>query len=231
MNYDDSYLFNLKNELKAEVFGITSKNKQADLVIKDNFAYYKKEDKILLDFNKINLPGAHNQKNAAFAALAAYLAGQKVEKIQSEAENYKLQSHRMEFVENPKNYLIIDDSKATNPDSTLKALQSIEKDIILIAGGQDRNADFSNLKEVIKNKVKTLILVGETSAKLESLFRGSNLEIITVETMEAAAKLGAQKLNESNSLLLSPACPSWDMFNSYKERGEIFQKSVLKYID
>ncbi|CCU79562.1 UDP-N-acetylmuramoylalanine--D-glutamate ligase [Halanaerobium saccharolyticum subsp. saccharolyticum DSM 6643] len=231
LNYDDSYLFNLKNELKAEVFGITSKNKQADLVIKDNFAYYKKEDKILLDFNKINLPGAHNQKNAAFAALAAYLAGQKVEKIQSEAENYKLQSHRMEFVENPKNYLIIDDSKATNPDSTLKALQSIEKDIILIAGGQDRNADFSNLKEVIKNKVKTLILVGETSAKLESLFRASNLEIITVETMEAAAKLGAQKLNESNSLLLSPACPSWDMFNSYKERGEIFQKSVLKYID
>ena len=231
LNYDDSYLFNLKNELKAEVIGITSKNKQADLVIKDNFAYYKKENKILLDFNKINLPGEHNQKNAAFAALAAYLAGQKVEKIQSEAENYKLQSHRMEFVENPKNYLIIDDSKATNPDSTLKALQSIEKDIILIAGGQDRNADFSNLKEVIKNKVKTLILVGETSAKLESLFRGSNLEIITVETMEAAAKLGAQKLNESNSLLLSPACPSWDMFNSYKERGEIFQKSVLKYID
>jgi UDP-N-acetylmuramoylalanine--D-glutamate ligase len=231
LNYDDSYLFNLKNELKADVIGITSKNKQADLVINDNFAYYKKENKILLDFNKINLPGEHNQKNAAFAALAAYLVGQKVEKIQREAENYKLQSHRMELIENSKGYLIIDDSKATNPDSTLKALQSIEKDIILIAGGQDRNADFTNLKRVIKNKVKTLILVGETSAKLESLFKDSNLEIIKLETMEAAAKLGAQKLNESNSLLLSPACPSWDMFNSYKERGEIFQKNVLKYID
>ncbi len=231
LNYDDSYLFNLKNELKAEVFGISSKNKNAALIINDNFAYYKKGNKILLDFNKINLPGEHNQKNAAFAALAAYLSGQKIEKIQHEAENYKLQSHRMEFIKNSKNYIIIDDSKATNPDSTLKALNSIEEEIILIAGGQDRNADFSKLKSIIKNKVKSLILIGETAAKIESLFGESDIEIIKVKTMEAAAQLGAKKLNKDNALLLSPACPSWDMFSSYKERGEIFQRNVLKYID
>lgn len=231
LNYDDPYLFNLKEHLKAEVIGIASKNINADLVLDDNFAYYKKENIRLLDFNKINLPGEHNKKNAAFAALAAYLAGQKIEKIQQEAENYKLQSHRMEFIDNSRDYLIIDDSKATNPDSTLKALASIEKDIILIAGGQDRNADFSKLTAVIKNKVQTLILIGETAQKIESLFSKTNLEIIKVETMEAAAQLGARKLNKDNVLLLSPACPSWDMFSSYKERGEIFKKNVLKYID
>lgn len=231
LNYDDPYLFNLKEHLKAEVIGIASKNINADLVLDDNFAYYKKENIRLLDFNKINLPGEHNKKNAAFAALAAYLAGQKVEKIQQEAENYKLQSHRMEFIDNSRDYLIIDDSKATNPDSTLKALASIEKNIILIAGGQDRNADFSKLTAVIKNKVQTLILIGETAQKIESLFSKTNLEIIKVETMEAAAQLGARKLNKDNILLLSPACPSWDMFSSYKERGEIFKKNVLKYID
>lgn len=231
LNYDDPYLFNLKEHLKAEVIGIASKNINADLVLDDNFAYYKKENIRLLDFNKINLPGEHNKKNAAFAALAAYLAGQKVEKIQQEAENYKLQSHRMEFIDNSRDYLIIDDSKATNPDSTLKALASIEKNIILIAGGQDRNADFSKLTAVIKNKVQTLILIGETAQKIESLFSKTNLEIIKVETMEAAAQLGARKLNKDNVLLLSPACPSWDMFSSYKERGEIFKKNVLKYID
>lgn len=231
LNYDDPYLFNLKEHLKAEVIGIASKNINADLVLDDNFAYYKKENIRLLDFNKINLPGEHNKKNAAFAALAAYLAGQKIEKIQQEAENYKLQSHRMEFIDNSRDYLIIDDSKATNPDSTLKALASIEKNIILIAGGQDRNADFSKLTAVIKNKVQTLILIGETAQKIESLFSKPNLEIIKVETMEAAAQLGARKLNKDNVLLLSPACPSWDMFSSYKERGEIFKKNVLKYID
>lgn len=231
LNYDDPYLFNLKEKLKAEIIGVSSQNRDAALVIKDNFAYYKKENIKLLDFNKINLPGEHNQKNAAFAALAAYLVGQKIEIIQQQAENYKLQSHRMELIENSKGYLIIDDSKATNPDSTLKALKSLEKDIILIAGGQDRNADFSNLKTVINNKVQTLILLGETADKIESLFEEDNLEIIKTRTIEAAAELGAQKLNNDNALLLSPACPSWDMFSSYKERGKIFQKYVLKYID
>lgn len=137
----------------------------------------------------------------------------------------------MEFVENSKSFLIIDDSKATNPDATLKALASIEQEIILIAGGQDRSADFSNLVPLIKEKVKTLILIGETADKIASLFADSKLEIIKVETMESAAQIGAERLSEDKALLLSPACPSWDMYSSYKERGKIFQKNVIKYID
>lgn len=231
INFDDPYLLELKKELKADVIGISSKYKDADLIIDQQQAYYQKDKIKLLDFEKIKLPGEHNRKNASFAALAAYLAGQKLEKIQQAAENYKLQAHRMEFVDNQKSYKIIDDSKATNPDAALKALNSIEQDIILIAGGQDRNADFSDLVPVIESKVKTLILIGETADKIASLFTESELEIIKVKTMEAAAQVGAARLTKDRTLLLSPACPSWDMYSSYKERGRIFQDSIIEYIN
>lgn len=231
LNFDDLYLSELKKELKAEVLGISSQLKTADLIISSEAAYYKPEHLKLLDFSKINLPGEHNRKNAAFAALAAYKSGQSVKKIQQAAENYQRQAHRMEIVKNKKEYLIIDDSKATNPDSALKALESIEQQIILIAGGQDRNADFSVLTKVIKEKVKTLILLGETADKIASMFDKSDLEIIKVKTMETAVQKGLERLTKEMALLLSPACPSWDMYSSYKKRGKIFKKYVSQKID
>lgn len=180
--------------------------------------------------SKINLLGKHNQKNAAFAALAAYLAGQKPEKIQLAAQNYKLKAHRMEVIANKNNKLIINDSKATNPDSTLKAINSLEKDIILIAGGQDRKADFSVLKSEIEKKVKTLILLGENKKQLANIFLDSKLKIIEVETMKTAVTEALKHLDSNSVLLLSPASPSWDLYASYKERGNIFKENVLKIL-
>lgn len=231
INLDDPYLAKLKNELKAEVLTISSKNEKADLIIKQNTAYYQKEKLKLLDFSKINLLGQHNQKNMAFAALAAYLAGQKVSKIQLAAQNYKLKAHRMEVITNKNDRLIINDSKATNPDSTLKAINSLEKDIILIAGGQDRKADFSVLKSEIEKKVKVLILLGENKKQFANLFSDSKLKIIEVETMALAVNEGLKYLDSNSVLLLSPASPSWDLYSSYKERGNIFKENALKNID
>lgn len=232
INFDDQYLYNLQQELKSEVIGLGEKNKDADVILDKKQAFYKRDQIELLDFSKINLPGHHNKMNASFAALAAYLVGQDINKIQKAAQNYKLQSHRMEKIANPKDYLIIDDSKATNPDSALKAIKSIQKkELILIAGGQDRRADFTKFSQEIENNVKVLILLGETAEKISSLLKETNIDIIKVDTMEEAAKIGADKLTEERALLLSPGCPSWDMFSSYKERGEIFQKTVLKNIN
>lgn len=231
INLDDPYLYQLKEELRADVIGVSSKLQDADLIIDKKRAYYQKDNVNLLDFEKIDLPGEHNRKNAAFAALAAYLAGQSLEKIQMAAAEYRLQSHRMEFIDNAAGYRIIDDSKATNPDAAIKALKSLDQDIILIAGGQDRNADFKELASIIREKVKTLILVGETAEKLALLFEDAELELIKAENMKEAAEFGVERLNKDNTLLLSPACPSWDMFSSYKERGKIFKKTVLKNVD
>lgn len=234
LNFDDSYLFELRKDLKADVLGISSdeeKFDKADLIIDQKKAYYQPDNIKLLDFSKIDLPGEHNQKNVSFAALAAYLLGQDLEKIQQAAENYRLQSHRMEIIKNKKNYSIIDDSKATNPASALKAIESVNKDLILIAGGQDRNADFSTLTSLIKEKVQTLILLGETADKIASYFTDSKLEIIKVESMETAVKMGMERLTPNKTLLLSPACPSWDMYSSYKERGKKFKENVIKNIN
>lgn len=234
LNFDDPYLFKMQNKLKAQVLGIAEKNRESDLIINQNEAFYQKDKIRLLDFSRINLPGQHNRKNMAFAALAAYLVGQKPEKIQQAAENYRLKPHRMEFIENKKNYTIINDSKSTNPDSAIKAVESIEEDIILIAGGQDRNADFSSFIKAVEKRVKTLVLIGETAASIAALaadLKTDKLEIIRADDLEKAADLALKRLNKDNALLLSPGCPSWDMFRSYKERGRLFKKTVLEKIN
>ncbi|MCC3144746.1 UDP-N-acetylmuramoyl-L-alanine--D-glutamate ligase [Halanaerobium sp. Z-7514] len=235
IDLDDKYLSKLKDEIKAEVFTVSALNKKADLIIENNKALLQKksENKIieLIDFNDIKLSALHNKKNTAFAALAAFLSGQSIDKIKNAAEQYELKSHRMEKIANKKGYLIIDDSKATNPSAALNALKSLDREIILIAGGQDRGADFSRLAAEIQKKVSTLILIGETAAKLAALVGEENLDIHKVEGIERAAEIAAEKLNENNSLLLSPACPSWDMFASYKIRGELFKKYILKNLN
>lgn len=231
LNFDDQYLFSLKDELKGRVLGVAEDNKAADLLINADEAFYIKDNLKLVDFKNIDLPGAHNRSNIAFAALASYLAGQELEKIQKAAENYHLKDHRMETVTNSQQYLIINDSKATNPASTIKAIQSIEKKIILIAGGQDRNADFSSLAKEIEKKVETLILFGETAAIIADYLKKTELEIIKTSSLEKAVKIALKSLAKDKALLLSPACPSWDMFSSYKERGNLFKKTVLESIE
>lgn len=231
LNFDDSYLIDLKDKLEAEVLGVSSRDKNADLIVTEREVFYNKENIRLINFSKIKLIGEHNKFNIAFAALAAYLEGQDIKKIQQAAENYKLQAHRMEIVENDKGYFIINDSKATNPASALKAVTALDKELILIAGGQDRDADFGELTTAIKKKVKKLILIGETAAKIEAFFADNSLEIIQVESLEAAVKIALNKLKKDEALLFSPGCPSWDMFSSYKERGEIFKKTVLNIIN
>lgn len=243
INIDDSYLFGIRDKINARIFSVSAKDYSADLIIKDNKAIFKKfqTDSVeLVDFEKINLPGIHNKLNIAFAALAAYLSGQSLAKIQKAAENYKLKEHRMEVIINNEKFLIIDDSKATNPEAAIKALESIDRDIILIAGGQDRNADFDDFIKIIKQRVKKLLLIGETAEKISNYFNKDNLKLNSTDdnievklftSLERAAEYGVKHLEKNQCLLLSPGCPSWDMFASYKIRGELFKKVVVENIN
>lgn len=243
INLDDDYLSGLKDRLKAKTFTISAKNNSADIIIKDDKVIFNKNQRKrieLLNLDKINLPGKHNKFNMAFAASAAYLSGQTLEKIQKSAENYNLKEHRMEIVVDNGKYLIIDDSKATNPEAAVKALESIERDIILIAGGQDRNADFTSFISTIKSKVIRLLLIGESAEEISNHFKKenkrinikeNNIEVKLFASLEEAVGYGIRCLNNNQCLLLSPGCPSWDMFSSYKERGDLFKKVVLENID
>jgi UDP-N-acetylmuramoylalanine--D-glutamate ligase len=243
INIDDNYLSSIIDKIKAKTISVSAENHSADLIIKDNkviFNENKSKMVELLDLDKISLPGLHNKKNIAFAALASYLSGQSLDKIQTAAECYKLKEHRMEILINNEKYLIIDDSKATNPEAAVKAIESIDSDIILIAGGQDRNADFDDLINVIKKRVKKLLLIGETAEKISDKLKeyniktnaaDDNIEVKLFDCLEEAAAYGVNNLKKDQCLLLSPGCPSWDMFASYKERGDLFKKIVFKNID
>ena len=182
----------------------------------------------------IPLMGLHNVQNTAFAALTAYLLGVPAGIIRDTVKNFKSAEHRLEEVCRLKDdILVIDDSKATNPDSAIKGIQSFDRPIVLLAGGQDRNADFAEWGRIVKEGVRVLVLMGETRYKLQEVALKSgfpNINIHIADNMKEAVEIAARELQGGDCLLLSPACPSWDMYASYQERGREFQEQVRELL-
>jgi UDP-N-acetylmuramoylalanine--D-glutamate ligase len=119
------------------------------------------------------------------------------------------------------------DSKGTNVGSVVKSLQSFSEPVILIAGGKDKNGDLSPLKELVRKRVKQLILLGEAKERMNHDLGGLT-DTVMAETMEEAVSLARQKAEGGEVVLLSPGCSSFDMFKDYKERGKVFKEAVLE---
>ncbi|MGM0602485.1 MAG: UDP-N-acetylmuramoyl-L-alanine--D-glutamate ligase [Bacillota bacterium] len=234
IDIDDPYLNSIKNDINARTLYLSENNSDADLFIDNQKLLMKRDSKLIeiLDYQYMNLPGDHNKKNAAFAAAAAYLCGQSTEVIKHILENYHLKEHRMEFIENDYNYIIVDDSKATNPAAAVKAVESFKQPVILIAGGQDRKADFGEFVDTVAKNVKFLILLGETADKIYDLIdRQTSVDAVKVSNMHEAVKTAFEKIEVGDCLLLSPGCPSWDMYESYKIRGNLFKEEVKNMLN
>ncbi|MGM0411560.1 MAG: UDP-N-acetylmuramoyl-L-alanine--D-glutamate ligase, partial [Bacillota bacterium] len=231
INIDDNIVYESSKNIKAKKYFIsTNKVMKNGALVKNNKIYIINDnEKIeIVDSKEVNLVGKHNLLNIAFASLTAYITGVDIEVIRKNIKNFTADKHRLEVVLKKENgSLVIDDSKATNVDATLKALNTFSQDIILIAGGQDRNADFKKLAIKIREKVKSLILLGETSDKIKNeVLKKDFKNIYQVKDMKEAVKKAVLEFEEGDCLLLSPGCPSWDMYESYKERGNIFQKEI-----
>ena len=236
INYDDEDIRNVVSNYKMKKHYISGNTKvdNGAFISNNKIYFYNNKEKInLISSKELNLKGKHNLMNTAFASYSAYLAGVDIETIRKSIKKFKADKHRIEIIyKNNFGNLVVDDSKATNPDAAIKALDTFDNEIILIAGGQDRNANFEKLSKKIKEKVKTLILLGETSDKIhkEVLKRGFK-NIYKVENMREAVEKAYDEYEKGDCLLLSPACPSWDMYESYKKRGEIFNKEVKRIMD
>ena len=237
INYDDNRVKEAARNCNAEKYNISLKKEiNQGIYLKEGGLYLNNKEithKKIIDIKDIPLIGLHNVQNTAFAVMAALLVGIDKNIIQKEITNFNPDGHRLEILSSEENYpLIIDDSKATNPDAAVNALKSIQRPIVLIAGGQDRGANFNEFSRLISNNVKTLILLGETRSQLkkEVLKNGFN-NIYTVEDMTEAVSIALAKLKKNDCLLLSPGCPSWDMYNSYKERGKIFKQEIESQSD
>ena len=186
----------------------------------------------ILPTSEIGIPGVHNVEN--ILTVVALSLGLGVDKtvIRRVVKSFSGVAHRIEQVGSIKGAKYFNDSKGTNPDSSIKALNALDSPIILIAGGYDKGSDFEELLKVYASKGKALILLGATSNKLAAA--ASELEIAPVflaSDMESAVSKAYELSEEGDNILLSPACASWDMYKNYEERGDHFRELVRKLME
>lgn len=173
--------------------------------------------------------GLYQKEDLMAATIAARLLHVGPEKIQSVIEEYPGVPHRLELVKKRGGVRFVNDSRSTHPDGMLKSLEAFPLDpIILIAGGKDTQADFSPLVELVKQRVKTMILVGESKEHINRGL-GDYAETFLVGTFEEAILLSYQKSRDGDIILLSPGCESYDMFGTYEDRGNFFKKYIEEF--
>ena len=196
--------------------------------IKNDAIYFKrKEEEEIIKLNEILLVGEHNYQNIMCAVTIAKLIGISNENIRERIKTFKPVEHRIEFAGEVRGKLFYNDSKATNPEASFVAIKAFEgKKVTLIAGGRDKNTDLTEFcKDYINKYVNTVILIGEATNRFkENMERNGFTNIILSNSLEEAIDTSLNLDNEI--VLLSPACASYDMFNSYEHRGEVFKEYV-----
>jgi UDP-N-acetylmuramoylalanine--D-glutamate ligase len=185
--------------------------------------------KYQFDLKTTRLLGPHNAFNAKSAVAACIKLGTTPEALQSALNSYQPPPHRMEIVANHKGITWINDSKATNVDSVFYALQSVAAPIIWIVGGTDKGNDYSPVMQLVKERVKTIICMGADNQKLFEVFSPS-ANLHDTHSAEQAVTLAGSLAAPGDTVLLSPACASFDLFKNYEHRGAMFKEAVLKYL-
>jgi UDP-N-acetylmuramoylalanine--D-glutamate ligase len=189
--------------------------------------FTKEDPKGFLDLSQVDLLGRHNMENVAAAALAALAAGGTLEGIQSALNDFKGLSHRLEFVKTINGVHFYDDSKGTNIDAVARALEVFDQPVVLIMGGRDKGGDFGQLRERVRQHAKKLIVMGEAGNTIQSALEDVCREgAQSTSTMENAVSLAYLASSPGDVVLLSPGCSSFDMYQSYAHRGEVFCKAV-----
>jgi UDP-N-acetylmuramoylalanine--D-glutamate ligase len=174
---------------------------------------------------EIRIPGGHNQANAMAAATIGLLCGCPVESIRDVLRTFPGLEHALEIVRERQGVRFVNDSKGTNVDATLKALESFDAPIVLIAGGRDKGGDFARLREPILRRAKQVILIGEAAGRLRATLSGFD-RISDAGSLREAVEAAACEAVPGDVVLLSPACASFDMFADYRDRGQQFKELV-----
>jgi len=190
------------------------------------------EDQIVLEGRRIcttqlPLPGSHNLENALAAACTASLAGVSDQDIAAGIASFQGVEHRLEFVRNLRGVGYYNDSKATNVDASIKAIESFDQGLWLILGGRDKGGDFTPLSDAIRDRTREVLLIGEAASKIRSQLNGA-VALQGLETLSAAIEYAHSRATEGDTVLLAPACASFDQYRNYEERGNMFKRIVEK---
>ncbi len=230
LNYDDMLVRSFAKEIRSNVVWFSvNKKLNRGIYIEDGSIIINMdgENIRLISTDELLLKGKHNLENILGSIAISLVMGASIGKIKSAISNFKGVEHRLEFVLEKNGRMFFNDSKATNIDSSKKAIEAIDQPIILIAGGYDKNIEFDDLIKAFNGKVKALILLGATSSRIKEtgLKYGFSKSYI-VNNMKEAVKLAYSLSKTGDNILLSPSCASWGMFKDFKERGEVFKQMV-----
>jgi UDP-N-acetylmuramoylalanine--D-glutamate ligase len=184
------------------------------------------DEKMQMSVYDFTLKGKHNQYNTMAAGLAASIVGIRKTKIREAVQSFESLEHRMEFVVAIRGVDFINDSKATNVNSTWYALESMRKPTILILGGVDKGNDYRMLLDLVKEKVKAIVCLGVDNTKIHEAFKNDVQTIVDTSSAEEAVNAAFNIASPGDVVLLSPACASFDLFNNYEDRGDQFKKAV-----
>ncbi len=184
------------------------------------------DDKVSMSVDDFKIKGKHNQYNTMAAGIAAATLGIRKEKIREAVTTFESLEHRMEMVAMVKGVEYINDSKATNINSTWYALESMSRPTILILGGVDKGNDYEVLKDLVKEKVKAIVCLGLDNRKIHEAFGDMVSLIVNTTSAEDAVRAAYHFAEKGDSVLLSPACASFDLFKNYEDRGDQFKKAV-----
>ena len=180
-----------------------------------------------MDQDQLALTGTHNLYNSLASGIAAKVTDIKDDEIRASLSDFAGVEHRLEKVARVRGVDYINDSKATNVNSCWYALQSMNTPVVLILGGTDKGNDYTEIEELVKNKVHSLIFLGVDNTKLHAFFDGKVPVIEDAQSMEEAISKAYKLANKGDTVLLSPCCASFDLFKNYEDRGNQFKACVL----
>jgi UDP-N-acetylmuramoylalanine--D-glutamate ligase len=228
LNADDKNCMELAlYSSSKKIFFSTKKELELGAFVKDGMLLYKMNGKgeKIIDTKDIGIKGPHNLSNAAAACAICAVLEVSPLSMRETLKRFRGVEHRLEEVATVSGVKFVNDSKATNVESVWYALQSVKEPIVLIAGGRDKGGEFAKLRELVRSKVKALILIGEAGEKIDHAL-GEQVPTFHSTSLEEAVKLSFKKAEAGDTVLLSPACASFDMFKDYQHRGEVFKTSV-----
>lgn len=229
LNHEDPLITEFRPGCKVRFFS-TETALDRGVWIEDGriIASLEGEREIICKLSEVKLRGRHNLENILCAVGITRAAKIPPEAIRQGLITFEGVRHRLQEVQTVNGVLYVNDSKGTNPDSTIKALEAFTEPVILIAGGRNKGSDFNKLGTLITQKVKALVLLGEARSIIRQTVEGQGFkDIVEVDSIEEAVATAHRMAQPGEVVLLSPACASWDMFRDYEERGDLFCSAVM----
>jgi UDP-N-acetylmuramoylalanine--D-glutamate ligase len=235
---EDVFIYNLDDEVTTKTinrypikstlapFTMSKQLPQGAYLLNAKMHLKWKNEEMQMSIEDFAIKGKHNQYNSMAASLAASAVDIRKEKIREALQTFESLEHRMEPVSIIRGVEFINDSKATNVNSTWFALESMEKPVILILGGVDKGNDYSLIRELVKDKVKAIVCMGLENRKIHEAFGDIVPLIVNTDNARDAVQSAFHFANKGDVVLLSPACASFDLFKNYEDRGKQFKQAV-----